>query len=276
MRPPQPVLDAWGLPSGALPLEGGQGTSLRVGDVVLKPYADDVEVGWFAGLCDRFPAEASVRLPRPVPAIDGRLVVDGWTATRFVAGTPVDDGDSSAEAWRPVLTAGRAFHAAIAAEPEPPHLALRTHRWAVADRAAWGEIEAPHPGAGSRRLLDAARLLAVDEGLPLQLVHGDLSGNVLLAEGLPPAVIDVSPYWRPAAYADAIVVIDALLWWRSDSALLALGQPVGLPTRAWRSLLTRALVFRLLAFDEPHRDRDDVVDQLPRYAEVLDQLDDLD
>ena len=43
-----------------------------------------------------------------------------------------------------------------------------------------------------------------------QVIHGDLSGNVLTgnvltAPGRVPAVIDFSPYWRPAAYADAIV-----------------------------------------------------------------------
>ena len=48
--------------------------------------------------------------------------------------------------------------------------------------------------------------------LPHQLVHGDLLGNVLYDDSLPPAVIDVSPAWRPARYADAIVVIDALGW----------------------------------------------------------------
>ena len=30
-----------------------------------------------------------------------------------------------------------------------------------------------------------------------QLIHGDLTENILFAEGLSPAVIDFSPYWRP-------------------------------------------------------------------------------
>lgn len=52
---------------------------------------------------------------------------------------------------------------------------------------------------------------------PSQLVHGDLSGNVLFAEGLAPAIIDFSPYWRPTSYADAIVVIDAAVLRRGPS-----------------------------------------------------------
>ncbi len=34
---------------------------------------------------------------------------------------------------------------------------------------------------------------------PPQLVHGDLTGNLLFHTSLPPAVIDLSPYWRPTA-----------------------------------------------------------------------------
>ena len=48
---------------------------------------------------------------------------------------------------------------------------------------------------------EVARLVAARRSVDAvsQLVHGDLSGNVLLAHGLPPAVIDFSPYWRPPA-----------------------------------------------------------------------------
>ena len=51
-------------------------------------------------------------------------------------------------------------------------------------------------------------------------MHGDLTGNVLFARGLPPAVIDFSPYWRPVGFASAVVVGDALLWEGADESLL--------------------------------------------------------
>ncbi len=35
---------------------------------------------------------------------------------------------------------------------------------------------------------------------------------MLFPEGLPPLVIDPSPYWRPPAFASAIVVADALVF----------------------------------------------------------------
>ena len=41
------------------------------------------------------------------------------------------------------------------------------------------------------------------------MIHADLTGNVLFADGLPPLVLDLSPLWRPAVAAAAIVVADA-------------------------------------------------------------------
>jgi hypothetical protein len=44
------------------------------------------------------------------------------------------------------------------------------------------------------------------------LIHGDLTGNVLFHDELPPAIIDFTPYWRPLEFQSAVVVADALVW----------------------------------------------------------------
>jgi hypothetical protein len=42
--------------------------------------------------------------------------------------------------------------------------------------------------------------------LPDQLIHGDLNpDNILVADDAPPAIIDLAPYWRPAALAVAVL-----------------------------------------------------------------------
>jgi hypothetical protein len=72
------------------------------------------------------------------------------------------------------------------------------------------------------------------------LIHGDLLNNVLFDDDLPPAVIDVSPFWRPARYADAIIIVDAIGWYGARrSAIEALHDPAGV------QLLIRATLFRL-------------------------------
>ena len=111
---------------------------------------------------------------------------------------------------------------------------------------AWGErdpgsVLAAAPGSLSeqlRSLLAARRPVR----LPRQLIHGDLGGNVLFADGEPPAVIDFSPYWRPAGLALAVAAVDALMWEGASPAALAEldGEP------EWSQLLARALVYRLV------------------------------
>jgi len=44
-------------------------------------------------------------------------------------------------------------------------------------------------------------------------------GNVLFADASPPAVIDFSPYWRPAGLALAVAAVDALMWGGARLAL---------------------------------------------------------
>jgi uncharacterized protein (TIGR02569 family) len=101
-----------------------------------------------------------------------------------------------------------------------------------------------------------ARLVAALRPLeaPSQLIHGDLTGNVLFDDQLAPAVIDFSPYWRPAAFASAIVVADALVWEGADDGIL--GAVAHLPDFAQyllRALIYRAVTDRLFRLDEPIR-----------------------
>lgn len=247
--PAPAVLDAFGVQGSAVPLAGGQGRSVLVGGFVFKPAeGPEDEVEWAASLFEELavrsedPAPGSgFRVPLPLRAGDGRAVVDGWTASGFVTGEPGPRGH-----WAGVLSAGRAFHEALRHVPRPDFLDRHTHPWAVADRVAWGEqsidvidgLAAPFS-----TLLELRRPVKQETA---QLVHGDLTGNVLFAAGRAPAVIDFSPYWRPPAFAEAVVVADGMLWFDPPSDLLTVG--TGHPD--WSQMLVRALVFRLVAHSE--------------------------
>lgn len=242
--------EAFGLTGTPTSLPGGQGTSVRVGDVVLKPVVDVVEATWCAEVFDQL-AEEGFRVGRPVQALDGRWVVDGWVAAHYLSGT------DAAPDWPTVRAAGRAFHAALAAVPRPDFLDQRTHLWAVADRVAWGRTTvevrsdlAPILG----ELLARMEPLEVEE----QLIHGDLAGNVLTGE--PPGILDFSPYWHCVDYADAQVVVDALLW-HDAPWLLSAGVE--------QQLLLRALVFRVVAFDARTRMNPGTSEEPPPFEHVL-------
>jgi uncharacterized protein (TIGR02569 family) len=246
--PSAAVLDAFGVRGVPRALTGGQGRSVRVGGFVFKPAeASEDACEWGAALMKELApgggaaSAGGFRVPRPLRAADGRSVVAGWTAAEFLDGEPGPQGH-----WAGVLAAGRAFHAALRPVPRPGFLARRTDPWAVGDRVAWGEqdVDVIEPLAGAYAALRKLRRPVGRGGA--QLVHGDLTGNVLFAAGKEPAVIDFSPYWRPPLFAEAVVVADGLLWFGLPS-----GEPAGAggdPDR--RQMLVRALIFRLVAHSE--------------------------
>ena len=78
-------------------------------------------------------------------------------------------------------------------------------------------------------------------------MHADLAGNVLLDARGTPVVIDVAPYWRPALWAEAVCVLDAVLWHGADPASW-----LHWAHGARRQAMLRAGLFRLLS-DDPCR-----------------------
>jgi uncharacterized protein (TIGR02569 family) len=204
------------------------------------------------------------RLAMPVRARDGAWAVEGWSATRWVPGEEPDY--STVSTWREILAAGRAFHQAVTHLDRPDFLDTRQDSWARADRAAWGEraIQCrPEFDSLARRLRPALEPL----GDP-QLVHADLTKNVLFAPGLPAAIIDISPYWRPPAYAEGVVVADALCWHEAPTSLW---ETVQVPVAA----VARALLFRMTTTNERIRlgaDGIDVQDEARRYGRAAEAI----
>ncbi len=209
--PPADVIRAFGGDPGSLArLPGGQGGSWRSGDVVLKQGGAGSLAAWLGPALRNLPDQAGFRLARQLASREGSWTVRGWEATEWLA------GGHEPGRWRDALAVSGAFHRAAAA-----HVAERppgsSNAWGVGDRVAWREEDPGplHPLAAAT----LARLKPLlDEpwtGAPDQLIHGDLgAGNILFADedGLAPAVLDVSPYWRPASFAFAVLVADALAW----------------------------------------------------------------
>jgi len=269
MRPGPEVLASFGASADPVSLPGGEGTAWRAGEVVLKPAGDPRMARWTADLYRDLvslgpagPLDPSAgrrdpgfRVPRPLRTVAGDGAAGDWVAQDPLAGAWVAwqwlPGEPASWAgvsplWPRLIAASRAFHAALAGRSAPPWLGRDGSQWTVGDQVAWGEREpgsvlaaAPAPLAGQlRSLLAALRPVR----LPAQLIHGDLGGNVLFALGQPPAVIDFSPYWRPAGLALAVAAVDALTWSGADPAIL--GDLADQPELD--QLLARAHVCRLV------------------------------
>jgi len=231
--PPASAMREFGADALPARFSRGRGRAWAAGDVVLKPADDEAAANWAANLATTV-EQRGFRLARPIAARDGRWVVDGWSAWARVP------GEHSTMRWPELLAAAAAFHAAVANVPRPEFIARQAHRWRIADQVAWGELPAEHFSKVTRldQLIAARRPV----GLTNQLIHGDLVGNVLFAEGLPPAIIDLSFFWRPVGYSAALVVGDALAWEGAQPPILGLIEHL----QEWRQLLLRAVIFRIV------------------------------
>jgi uncharacterized protein (TIGR02569 family) len=208
----------------------------HAGDIVLKRLdMSHEELEWHAEVLASVRSER-VRVAPPLRAANGELVVDGWRAYRYL------QGQHEPRRWPEIIAVGEELHAGLAHAPRAAFFDERTHGWAVGDRVAWGEIaprEAVDRWPQTRPLLEVLRPVEAAS----QAIHGDLTGNVLFAPGLPPAIIDFSPYWRPPAFATAIVVADALLGGGADESLLDATSHI----EDFGQYFARALIFRFIS-----------------------------
>jgi len=271
--PGRDVLAAFGLTGSPVALVGGEGRSVRVGDVVLKPADEDLQAAeWLACMMASIPEEG-FRISRPLRTADGGWTYGGWTASRYVPGTEPDH--CAAPRWLEIIAAGRAFHRALVGLPRPDFLDRRSDRWEIGNKVAWQEREPDLVAGFLKPYVELSSLLVSSPCEQSQLVHGDLTGNVLFAPGLAPAVIDFSPYWRPAAFGEAVVVGDALIWHGADEELLRKAASDSGPD--FIQFVVRAVIYRLVTSSERCRSERvegsaDTLAELGRYERAVSLL----
>ncbi len=237
------LLAAFDLDGEPESLPGGQGTSWLVDQVVLKPLDMPLAaLQWQGDVLTRLDSRDDLRVSVPLQAADGQWTSDGWTAWRY------QPGEHLPGRWHDIIGAGQRLHAALQDEPEPAFLSTRTDIWSIADRVAWGDLPAENY-ATTKHL---SRLIDALEPVPgvAQLVHGDLTGNVLFHPNLPPLIFDLSPCWRPPSFASAVVIADALVF---QGAAAAVVQPM-LVDPTFPQFLLRALIYRAVTdhLGRPH------------------------
>jgi len=263
LAPSQSVLDAFGIQHPLQPLPGGRGLCFLSGDTVLRPVDGTTGEEWLCNLLLKLNSlsNPNYRIARPLlkgntslPPSSNQFIASGWTASSFLPGK-----DGPKNRWGHLFNASRAFHRdlrELVQEP-PAFISSRTNRWAQADRITWEEQRLEDAPEVNHKVLEIiseylARLEALKEPLSedsmvCQLIHGDLTGNVLFDvndQGLSPAIIDLSLYWRPVEYAEAIVVADGLVCYGEGAELIQL-----FGTDRFRlQILIRALYWRILTF----------------------------
>ncbi len=198
---PPLVAESFGISPEIVLLAGGVDLkTFRSGDVVLRKVGDNArEVGeWNAQLFDRI-QENGFRVAKPIRARDGSWMVDGWIAEHFLEGSHATAADMPE-----IIEAVTNFHRALVGIPLPEYRTKDNSMWDRADIWAWGEVP---DDIDPELYAMALELQALKQpvALPDQLIHGDLNlNNILIAENLPPAIIDLTPYFHPAEFALAV------------------------------------------------------------------------
>ncbi|TWE23838.1 uncharacterized protein (TIGR02569 family) [Prauserella muralis] len=236
--PPAHVCAAFGTDAASAEPLPGTG-AWRCDGLVLRPVSDRAHAVWLARTLAALDVP-DLRIAHPVRTTDGRWVIAGWSASRFVSGTPEHRHDAV------VLTAVK-LHQATAQLPRPDFLSGRTGIAAVAERIAWQEQDAELDETKGGRWFEILAPARKPVELPDQVVHGELFGNVLFDGDAPPGIVDFVPHYRPAEWGAAVAAVDAVAWGGADGELLR--RWAHLPE--WPQLLLRAVLFRL-AFNSLH------------------------
>lgn len=251
--PPEHVIKTFGLAEHD-PVELGDHWvgGWRFGEVVLSQVPDHARAAWSATVREDLYVDG-LRIARPVRSTDGRYVVSGWRADSYIAGSPEPRHDEVVSVANRLHqeTAGLDRPRFLQQQPGPPYTEVDV--FVAADRAAWEDVplktaraagmdQPTSPdGVTSLEMVKTLATLRRKVDLESQLVHGDLFGSVLFAGSAAPGITDITPYWRPASWAAAVVVVDALAWGGADDGLIERWEEMP----EWPQMLLRALMFRL-------------------------------
>ena len=127
---------------------------------------------------------------------------------------------------------------------KPDWFDKKTDVFALADKMAWKELPIYDFEIANEPLQRAFGLLRENQ-LPNQLVHGDWGPEqILFDDALPPAVLDMTPYFRPRDYPVADMLISAMVNDGADISILDLGKNI----EDFDQLILRAMIFRTCTY----------------------------
>jgi hypothetical protein len=185
-------------------LTGGHGTTYRCGDIILKPVTDNTEANEIADIVANSTPTDKIRIPRPLKSKSGEWISDNFVAWEYLIGEDMEGEYETKIAicdW---------FSNTVNSSVKPKFLDSADHAWAMADKVSWGEIKKEY-NSDFESLMSPIYSKLEKVTLSPCLIHGDLNGNIIFDKSLPPAVIDMTLYWRPKDFAKAIMIIDGIV-----------------------------------------------------------------
>jgi uncharacterized protein (TIGR02569 family) len=216
-------------------LQGGQNTSVKAGQVVLKPIEDVERYCWLASQLEPIQS-TSLRIAKPIRSKRGNWIEDGYGATEFIV------CKFHANRMTEKLAVAQEFHDITKEIKKPIAFDSWLTPWSKASRVAWREAEISqsvlkNAGRVVHKLLQQYENVEYED----RFVHSDLAGNILF-NGKVAVVIDLSPDFRSVEYALTMLVTDSIAWHEEPAESLRL---LPFPSEERKQLILRAVLFRL-------------------------------
>ncbi|MBN1649154.1 MAG: hypothetical protein JW874_14045 [Spirochaetales bacterium] len=216
-------------------LDGGSSDVFRAGGIVIKPIHEIQKYSWSAGTLSGISFDG-IRYSMPVRSKNGNWTENGYGATRYLPGIFCRNRISEK------IEAARIFHQYLKDIEKPDDSGFWNSPYDYANSFSWGGCELPVNVPEKPRGI-IAELISYRKNidLPVQLIHSDLSGNILF-DNEDPLIIDFSPAYYPAEYAIAILLADSVAWHGQGTEILNFCE---IDKITWVQLVLRALLFRI-------------------------------
>lgn len=230
------IIDLFGLKGAIKKLSGGQGESIRVGNYVLKPVTEIEKYTFTGQVLETLPDSINLKIAKPVRSKEGNFTEKGYGATQYLEGTFLKGHIYQKTA------ACQTLNQLLKSVRQPPEWHSWSSPWQLANQVAWQETILPadtHPE--SRKIIEQIQSGYETLYLSNQLIHSDLAGNILFNETMP-VIIDFSPEFRPAIYAEVLTITDSIAWHNENPESLWQTKH---PVETVIQLALRAVVFRL-------------------------------
>lgn len=258
------ILYAFNLKGEIRHISGGQNTSVRVGEAVLKPAGDNEQFcEWSLNILDKINPHG-YRVSKPIKSNNGKFIYRGWCCTRY------EPGEHRSGSVKQKLEISKLFHHDLAST-NFIDIPKASDPWSKSQLIAWQKDDLPQ-NISKEAFKILGKLLSkvkLKENYNAQIIHSDLSGNILFSDVLNPLIIDFSPAIAPIEYAEAILVCDSIAWE---------GSPVSDIDLIYHSkfneeMILRAIIFRLsVAAIFAGNNREEFYEEYNNFKPILDYL----
>ncbi len=237
----------------------------RAGNIIIKPILEKIESEELAEIINQLPVSEKIRIPKPIKSINGNWIEEGYVAWTYLEGKEVGGR------YKDKIEVCDFFTKIFQDVSKPKFIEARNNPWAIADRVTWGELKIQYEEK-FQNIINVIQPILKPNNLSYQIIHGDITRNIIFNEKEFPGVIDLTLYWRPKDYAKALLIVDAITW--EDTNLDVYNLVVDVPEI--NQLLLRAGLRRII--EQPEhvkyfgKNKDKALEQSSKYLETLKKL----